>query len=67
MRYRVKLKHLSAGGYYARCESGPSGLLEAHGTSCEEALSKMRKEIEYLLELCPCSRPAQDSIELDVR
>ena len=67
VRYHVTLKQLSTGGYYARCDSGPTGLLETQGSSREEVLSQMHKEIEYRLELCPCSRPARDSIELGVR
>ncbi len=67
MRYRVQLKQLHDGVFYARCHAAPYGLAETHGDTSDEALDKMRQKIRYRLEWCPCSGIAEDFVELDVR
>ena len=67
MIYRVTLKQLTGGQYYARCETGPAGLAEGRADSGAEAVEKVHKEIRYQLEYCPCSLFAKDAIKLDVR
>ncbi len=66
MRYRVLLKRLVDGRFYARCPAGPAGLAEGHGASGEEALAAVHRAIRYQLELCPCSGVAEDYVELEV-
>lgn len=67
MRYRVTVKRLIDGEYYARCEAGPNGLVERTGRTEDEAVQRLRAEIEYELEWCPCTGAAREIVELDVR
>jgi hypothetical protein len=67
MKYRVTVKRLRDGQYYARCDSGPWGKVERTAASEEAALAAVRAEIEYDLEWCPCTGAARESVELDVR
>ncbi|RME01901.1 MAG: hypothetical protein D6812_07230 [Deltaproteobacteria bacterium] len=67
MKYRVTVKRLLDGRVYARCNAAPMGICETTGRDRVEALEKMRNEIRYQLEWCPCSGVAEEFIELDVR
>jgi hypothetical protein len=40
--------------------------VEVTGTSRNEALTKMRDELQYRIELCPCSGVSGDRVELQV-
>ena len=66
MKYRVVLKRLLDGKYYARCNAAPIGLAEATADTADMALEKVRDEIRYQLEWCPCSGVSADYVELDV-
>ena len=66
MRYRVTLERLPGGGVRARAADVPGGRAEARGDGPEEALSRIRAEILYRLELCPCSGLAPEEVELAV-
>jgi hypothetical protein len=66
MTYRVLLKRLLDGAWYARCDTGPLGLVERTGTTEVEALDRLRREIEYQLEWCPCTGAAREQVELAV-
>ena len=48
--YKVILKKLMDGPYYARCNASIVGLAEATGDSESEALEQIRKEIRYRIE-----------------
>jgi hypothetical protein len=37
------------------------------GTSRDEALTKMRNELQYRIEWCPCSGVSGDTVELQVK
>ncbi|RME55704.1 MAG: hypothetical protein D6795_02585 [Deltaproteobacteria bacterium] len=67
MKYRVTVKRLLDGRFYARCNTAPMGVCETTGGNREEALEKLRNEIRYQLEWCPCSGVAENFVELDVR
>ncbi len=67
MTYRVTVKRLRSGRYYARCNAGPDGMAEAEGDSPASAVERVEKEIRYRLELCPCSRQAREFLRLEVR
>lgn len=66
VNFRVIVKQLTGGGYYARCNAAPRGVAEAGADTREEALEKVRNEIRYQLEYCPCSAVADDYVELQV-
>jgi len=43
------------------------GTVEVSAQSREEALTKMRNELQYRIELCPCSGASADTVVLEVR
>jgi hypothetical protein len=43
------------------------GTVEVSAPSREEALTKMRDELQYRIEWCPCSGVSGDTVELQVR
>ena len=46
--------------------SSAPGTVEVSGPSREEALTKMRDELQYRIELCPCSGASGDTVELEL-
>jgi len=66
MRYRAELKRTLNGRFYARCNAAPNGVAEGHGATAEEALERLRAEIRYRLELCPCSALSEDDVVVEV-
>ena len=67
MKYPVTLKQLMDGAFYARCPTGPSGVVERTGDTEEKVLEALRNQIRYELEWCPCSGVADDYVELVVQ
>lgn len=66
MRYRVTLKHLIDGQWQARCEAGPLGPVWRDGASREEAVERLKAEMHYQLEWCPCSSLNAEALHLDL-
>ncbi len=52
--------------WLARHSSSTFATVEVSGASREEALAKMRNELQYRIELCPCSGVSGDTVELEV-
>jgi hypothetical protein len=47
---------------------GPSlGTVEVSAGSRSEALDKLRNELQYRIELCPCSGASGDTVVLEVQ
>jgi hypothetical protein len=60
------LKRLASGNWSAR-HTGPAlGTVEVTAPSREEALAKLRHELRYRVELCPCGGVPDDYVELQV-
>lgn len=55
------------GDWLARHESADLGAVEVSGSSSEEALKKMQRELQYRIELCPCSGVSGDTVEVELR
>jgi hypothetical protein len=55
-----------AGGWLARHSSAALGSVEVSAVTREEVLVKMRDELQYRIELCPCSAVSGDTVELQV-
>ena len=49
-----------------RHSSSALGNVEITGSSRVEALAKMRRELQYRMELCPCTGESVGAIELRV-
>lgn len=47
--------------------SSTLGTVQVAADSRDEALSKMRNELQYRIELCPCSGASGDTVVLDVQ
>jgi len=54
------------GNWLVRHSSSALGSVDITGPSREEALTKMRNELQYRLELCPCSGESVGTVKLQV-
>jgi hypothetical protein len=54
------------GGFLVRHSSPAFGTVDVSAASRDEALTKMRNELQYRSELCPCSGVLADTVELQV-
>jgi hypothetical protein len=67
MKLTCTLSHLRNGQWLAR-HTGPStGQVRVTAPTREEALTKMRSELQYRIEWCPCSGVSGDTVELQVQ
>jgi hypothetical protein len=67
MKLTCTLSHLADGNWLAR-HTGPSvGRVEVTAPTRDEALAKLRNELRYRSEYCPCTGVPEDFVELRVR
>ena len=67
MKLACSILHKPNGVWVAR-HAGPTlGLVETVAPTKDEALAKLRDELQYRTELCPCSAANEDRVELEVR
>ena len=66
MNAACTLRRLPGGTWLVRHSSPALGDVEVSASSREEALTKMRDELQYRSELCPCSGASADTVELQV-
>jgi predicted RNase H-like HicB family nuclease len=64
MKYAVRLNPARDGGYIAVAVTFPNCYSRA--ATREEALSKIREEIRYRIELCPCTGVSDDFVEVEM-
>ena len=67
MKLTCTVSHLANGEWLARHSGSSTGQAELTAQSRGEALTKMRNELQYRIELCPCSGASGDTVELQVR
>jgi hypothetical protein len=67
MRLNCTISHLTNGKWLARHSGSSTGQVEVTALTREEALTKMRDELQYRIELCPCSGVSGPTVELHVR
>jgi len=60
------LTHLRTGVWSVRHSSPALGTVEVSAPTREEALTKMRNELQYRIELCPCSGVSGDTVVLQM-
>lgn len=65
MRFRCALSRRDDGRWLIR-HSGEVGIVETIAETREVALEKMRGELRYRLELCPCSGESFQYIEIEL-
>jgi hypothetical protein len=64
MKYHAQIHATAQGDYAAACEESPEVI--AHGLSPGSALERLRDELRYRLEYCPCSSVSDDFVEIEV-
>jgi hypothetical protein len=67
MKAPCTLSRLRNGTWLVRHSSSSLGTVEASAATREEALARMRNELQYRIELCPCSGVSGDTVELQVK
>jgi hypothetical protein len=66
LRAACTLGRMRDGTWLVRHSSSILGNVQISGPSREEALTKMRAELQYRSEWCPCSGASADPVELQV-
>ena len=66
MKAACTLSRMPNGAWLVRHSSSALGAVEVSASSRDEALTKMRNELQYRIELCPCSGVSGDTVELRV-
>jgi len=65
MKFACTVRHLNNGRWLARSTGSRLGMVEVSAASRDEALEKLRGELRYRAELCPCSGVPDDYVELE--
>jgi hypothetical protein len=66
MKLSCTITRLSDGRWRARHTQSSLGTVEVFGSSRDEALTKLRDELQYRIEWCPCSGVSGDTVTLQV-
>ena len=66
MKLTCALTRLPNGQWSARHNGKALGRVEVTAASREDVLSKLRDELQYRIEWCPCSGVSGDTVELEV-
>lgn len=64
MRYPVRVRESKIGGFVATCLTLPG--VAAKGASRREALEKVKAEIRYYIETCPCGSVPEGYVQIEV-
>jgi hypothetical protein len=67
MKYTCMLTHLPNGQWVARHVGSKLGPVEVIAASRDEAQVKLQNELQYRVELCPCSGVSGETIVLQVK
>ncbi len=67
MTYPCTLKYLIDGQWQARSLGTDVGNVEVIAASRRQAVERLRDEIRYRLEWCPCSAVDDDYVQLEIR
>jgi hypothetical protein len=67
MKLTCTVSRLASGKWLARHAGSSTGQVEVTAPTRDEALTKMRDELKYRIEWCPCSGAWGDVVELQVR
>jgi hypothetical protein len=66
MRFACNVSRLGDGRWLVRHASPAAGTIETVAASRDEAIEKMRGEIRYRLELCPCTGETYQHIDVEL-
>jgi hypothetical protein len=67
MKLTCTVSHLANGNWMARHTGASTGRVVATAPTRDEALTKVRDELQYRIEWCRCSGSSGDTVELHVR
>ena len=67
MKLTCTVSRLASGKWLARHAGSSTGQVEVTARTREEALTKLRDELQYRIELCPCSGVSGPTVELQVQ
>jgi len=66
MTFRCQLLRAKNGQWSVRHSGPDTGSIEVTAASREQALDKMRSELRYRLELCPCTGEQYKDLEIEL-
>lgn len=66
MRFPCTIERLADGGWAAAHESRDVGAVKVRAGTREEAIEKLKGEIRYRLELCPCTGETYQHIAVEI-
>jgi hypothetical protein len=66
MKFPCDVQRRADGQWTARHTGSSLGAVETTAATRDEALAKLRNELQYRIELCPCSGVSGDRAELVV-
>lgn len=66
MRVACKISRRGDGTWTLRHDSADVGSIEVVAATREEAVEKMRGEVRYRLELCPCTGDTYQHVEVEI-
>ena len=66
MKFRCRLSQQSGGQWSARYEGKDLGAVAVEAPGRDEAIDKLRDELRYRLELCPCSGESYQHLEIEI-
>jgi hypothetical protein len=67
MKFPCTIQQLPTGAWLVRYQGPRLGAVSVTAASRAEALAKMRGELRYRVESCPCGGVPDDYVELEVR
>ena len=66
MKFPCRISRLSDGRWTIRYLGTDAGPIEVRAASREEALEKMRNELRFWIESCPCTGQAMRNLEVEL-
>ena len=67
MRFCCRVAPRGSNGWSVRYSGTDLGPVEVAAETREDALEKMRRELRYRLELCPCTGERYTDVEIELR
>lgn len=66
MRFPCNVNQLSNGQWSVRHDGSTVGTIEVAADTRDSALEKMRRELQYRLELCPCTGESYQNVQIEL-
>jgi hypothetical protein len=66
MKFQCEIRRRADGGWTLRYDGSDLSPIEVHGPSRQAVEEKMKSELRYRLELCPCSGESYQHLQIDL-